>query len=107
MRRVASGSPGLQDCAPLVGDPEAVDTQALLKVVRDGHSPLQIVALGSPHGQRPGHDGMQLAKAHQLPSNAADRIGCVAAGPLVLERSQGAAGLTPWRLGNNHSKTVT
>ena len=54
----------------IVGDPDAADTQALLNVVREGHSPFQVVALGSPHGQHPGRDDMQLTQARQLPSNA-------------------------------------
>jgi uncharacterized protein YyaL (SSP411 family) len=70
-----------------VSDPEAVDTQALLSVVRDGYRPFQVVALGSPHGQRPGRDEMQLAQARQLPSNAADPDGCIAAVPLLRDRS--------------------
>jgi uncharacterized protein YyaL (SSP411 family) len=37
----------------IVGDPDSADTQALLGVVRDGYQPFQVVALGSPDGQRP------------------------------------------------------
>jgi uncharacterized protein YyaL (SSP411 family) len=62
-----------------VGDPKAADTQALLSVVRDGYQPFRVVALGAP-------DGLQLAQARQLPSNAADRVGCIAAVPLLLDR---------------------
>jgi uncharacterized protein YyaL (SSP411 family) len=32
----------------IVGDPDSADTQALLRVVRDGYRPFQVVALGSP-----------------------------------------------------------
>ncbi len=32
----------------IVGDPDSADTQALLKVVRDGYRPFQVVALGAP-----------------------------------------------------------
>jgi uncharacterized protein YyaL (SSP411 family) len=70
----------------IVGDPDSVDTQALLNVVRNGYRPFQVVALGSPLGQRPGRDDMQLAQARQLPSNAADPVGRIAAVPLLLDR---------------------
>ena len=33
----------------IVGDPHSADTQALLKVVRDGYQPFQVVALGVPN----------------------------------------------------------
>ena len=36
----------------IVGEPDCADTQALLNVVRDGYRPFQVMALGSPHGQR-------------------------------------------------------
>jgi uncharacterized protein YyaL (SSP411 family) len=35
----------------IVGDPEAVDTQALLRVVRKGYQPFRVVALGAPNTQ--------------------------------------------------------
>ena len=70
----------------IVGDPQAADTQALLNVVREGYGPFQVVALGSPHGQRPGRDDMQLAQARQLPSNADVPVGRIAAVPLLLDR---------------------
>jgi uncharacterized protein YyaL (SSP411 family) len=70
----------------IVGHPEAADTQALLNVVRDGYQPFQVVALGSPHGQRPDGDDVQLAQARQLPSNAADPVGHIAAVPLLQDR---------------------
>jgi uncharacterized protein YyaL (SSP411 family) len=38
----------------IVGDPDLADTQALLNVVRSGYRPVQVVALGPPHGQCPG-----------------------------------------------------
>jgi uncharacterized protein YyaL (SSP411 family) len=37
----------------IIGDPEAVDTQALLNVVREGYRPFQVVALGSLDAQSP------------------------------------------------------
>jgi uncharacterized protein YyaL (SSP411 family) len=37
----------------IVGDPEAADTQAFLRVVRDGYRPFQVVALGAPEAQPP------------------------------------------------------
>ncbi|MCL7454836.1 MAG: hypothetical protein M8467_17500 [Anaerolineae bacterium] len=36
----------------IVGDPQAADTQALLNVVREGYGPFQVMALGTPDGQR-------------------------------------------------------
>jgi uncharacterized protein YyaL (SSP411 family) len=35
----------------VVGEPDFVDTQALLSVVRDGYRPFQVVALGAPDAQ--------------------------------------------------------
>jgi uncharacterized protein YyaL (SSP411 family) len=35
----------------IVGDPQAADTQALLRVVRSGYRPFQVVALGAPGAQ--------------------------------------------------------
>ena len=35
----------------IVGDPDSVDTQALLSVVRNGYRPFQVVALGAPGPQ--------------------------------------------------------
>jgi hypothetical protein len=35
----------------IVGEPDSVDTQALLDVVRDGYRPFQVVALGAPNVQ--------------------------------------------------------
>jgi len=35
----------------IVGDPDSADTQALLRVVRGGYRPFQVVALGSPGAQ--------------------------------------------------------
>jgi uncharacterized protein YyaL (SSP411 family) len=35
----------------IVGDPDSVDTQALLNVVRNGYRPFQVVALGAPNVQ--------------------------------------------------------
>ena len=43
---------------PVVDDPDSADSQALLNVVRNGYHPFQVVALGSPLGQRPGRDDM-------------------------------------------------
>jgi uncharacterized protein YyaL (SSP411 family) len=37
----------------IIGDPESADTQALLRVVRDGYRPFQVVALGAPEAQPP------------------------------------------------------
>jgi uncharacterized protein len=37
----------------IIGDPESADTQALLRVVRDGYRPFQVVALGAPDTQPP------------------------------------------------------
>jgi uncharacterized protein YyaL (SSP411 family) len=36
----------------IIGDPGSADTQALLRVVRDGYRPFQVVALGAPDAQR-------------------------------------------------------
>jgi uncharacterized protein YyaL (SSP411 family) len=36
----------------IVGDPETADTHALMSVVRAGHQPFQVAALGSP-GAKP------------------------------------------------------
>ena len=63
----------------IVGDPHSADTQALLSIVRDGYRPFQVVALGAP-------DAQQLALARQLPSNAADAVGSIAAVPLLQDR---------------------
>jgi uncharacterized protein YyaL (SSP411 family) len=70
----------------IVGEPDSADTQALLNVVRDGYRPFQVVALGSPHGQRSGHDDVQLAQARQLQSNADDPVVRNAAVPLLQDR---------------------
>jgi uncharacterized protein YyaL (SSP411 family) len=32
----------------ILGEPEGIDTQALLNVVRDGYRPYQVVAMGAP-----------------------------------------------------------
>jgi uncharacterized protein YyaL (SSP411 family) len=37
----------------IVGEPESTDMQALLRVVRDGYRPFQVVALGAPNTQSP------------------------------------------------------
>ena len=37
----------------IIGDPESVDTQTLLSVVRSGYRPFQVVALGTPGAQPP------------------------------------------------------
>jgi uncharacterized protein YyaL (SSP411 family) len=37
----------------IVGDPGSDDTKALLDIVRDGHRPFQVVALGAPHAEPP------------------------------------------------------
>jgi uncharacterized protein YyaL (SSP411 family) len=37
----------------IVGDPDSADTQALLRIVRKGYRPFQVVALGAPGKQRP------------------------------------------------------
>jgi hypothetical protein len=37
----------------IVGDPDSADTQALLRIVRDGYLPFQVVALGAPDSQSP------------------------------------------------------
>ena len=65
----------------IVGDPEAADTQALLKVVRDGYRPFQVVALGEPD-----IDDVHLAQVRQLPSNTADLVGSIAAVPILQDR---------------------
>jgi uncharacterized protein YyaL (SSP411 family) len=70
----------------IVGHPEAADTQGLLSVVRLGYRPFQVVALGSPHGQRPGRDDVQLAQARQLPSTADDPVVRSAVIPLLQDR---------------------
>ena len=67
----------------IVGDPDSVDTQALLHVVRDGYRPFQVVALGEPD-----IDDVQLAQARQLPSNADDRVVRIAAVLLLQDRGQ-------------------
>jgi hypothetical protein len=38
----------------IVGEPGSADTEALLRVVRDGYRPYQVVALGSPDAQSSG-----------------------------------------------------
>jgi uncharacterized protein YyaL (SSP411 family) len=53
----------------IVGDPDAAGTQALLRVVRDGYRPFQVIALGSPDS-----------------GNAADRVTGIAAVPLLQDR---------------------
>jgi uncharacterized protein YyaL (SSP411 family) len=35
----------------IVGDPDSADTQALLRIARDGYRPFQVVALGTPSAQ--------------------------------------------------------
>jgi uncharacterized protein YyaL (SSP411 family) len=35
----------------IVGDPDSVDTQAMLNVVREGYRPFQVVASGAPDAQ--------------------------------------------------------
>ena len=70
----------------IVGDPDCADTPALLTVIRDGYRPFQVVALGSPHGQRLDRDDVQLAQARQLPSSAADDVGSIAAVPLLQDQ---------------------
>ncbi len=37
----------------IIGEPDSTDTQALLRVVRDGYRPFQVVALGAPEEQPP------------------------------------------------------
>ncbi|HFD39071.1 MAG TPA: thioredoxin domain-containing protein [Anaerolineae bacterium] len=37
----------------IVGEPEAADTQALLRIVREGYRPFQVAALGAPDAQPP------------------------------------------------------
>jgi uncharacterized protein YyaL (SSP411 family) len=37
----------------IIGDPDSADTQALLRVVRDGYRPFQVVALGGPTAHSP------------------------------------------------------
>ncbi len=37
----------------IIGEPGSADTQALLRVVRDGYRPFQVVALGAPEEQPP------------------------------------------------------
>jgi uncharacterized protein YyaL (SSP411 family) len=37
----------------IVGDPDSADTQALLRIARDGYRPFQVVALGEPGTQPP------------------------------------------------------
>jgi uncharacterized protein len=53
----------------IVGDPNSADTQALLRVVRSGYRPFQVVALGAPDG-----------------GNAADGVRGIAAVPLLHDR---------------------
>jgi uncharacterized protein YyaL (SSP411 family) len=65
----------------IVGDPDSADTQALLAVVREGYQPFQVVALGEPD-----IDDVQLAHLRQLPSNAAEGVGSIAAVPLLQDR---------------------
>ena len=65
----------------IVGDPNSADTQALLNVVRRGYRPFQVVALGTPD-----REDVQLARLRQLPSNAADGVGSIAAVPLLQDR---------------------
>jgi uncharacterized protein YyaL (SSP411 family) len=50
----------------IVGDPDLADTQALLNVVRSGYRPVQVVALGPPHGQCPGRAVVPLLLDHGL-----------------------------------------
>jgi hypothetical protein len=35
----------------IIGDPGSADTQALLGIIRDGHRPFRVVALGAPNRQ--------------------------------------------------------
>jgi hypothetical protein len=65
----------------IIGHPDSADTQALLDVVRDGYRPFQVVALGAPD-----REDVQLARERQLPSNAADPVGRIAAVPLLQDR---------------------
>lgn len=37
----------------LFGDPDSADTQGLLRVVRNGHRPFPVVALGAPAADEP------------------------------------------------------
>ena len=37
----------------IVGDPDSVDTQALLRIAREGYRPFQVVALGAPDPDKP------------------------------------------------------
>jgi uncharacterized protein YyaL (SSP411 family) len=37
----------------IVGDPDSVDTQALLAIIRDGYRPFQVVALKAPSTEPP------------------------------------------------------
>jgi len=60
----------------IVGDPEAADTQTLLHVVRDGYRPFQVVALGSPYGQRPGCDDVPLLQDQGLVKGRAAAYVC-------------------------------
>jgi uncharacterized protein YyaL (SSP411 family) len=64
----------------IVVDPYSADTQALLSVARDGYRPFQVVALGAPD-----REDVQLARPRQLPSNAADGVGSIAAVPLLQD----------------------
>jgi uncharacterized protein YyaL (SSP411 family) len=62
----------------IVGDPDSADTQALLSVVRDGYRPFQVVALGSPHGQRPDGDDVPLLQDRGLVEGQATAYVCQA-----------------------------
>ena len=80
----------------ILGDPDSAATQALLSVIRDGYRPFQVVAQGSPPGQRPGRDDVQLARLSQLSRNAADPVGRIAAVPLLQDRGLVAAQATAY-----------
>jgi uncharacterized protein YyaL (SSP411 family) len=60
----------------IVGDPDSADTQALLTVVRDGYRPFQVIALGSPQGQRPGWNAVPLLQDRGLVEGQAAAYVC-------------------------------
>lgn len=60
----------------IVGDPQAPDTQALLRVVRDGYRPFQVVALGAPCGQPPQPPAVPLLQDRGLVNGQAAAYVC-------------------------------
>ena len=60
----------------IIGDPGSADTQALLKIVRGGYRPFQVVALGAPDGQRPGRAAVLLLQGRGLVDGQAAAYVC-------------------------------